>query len=151
RRARGDASAGEGGRAADAPLRQLRSTATTRWIVDQVSQSRIVERRRRNYATLASALRKIDGARALYAELREGVTPYVFPLYVEEPAAAYQKLRSVGAPLFRWDELWPGTPVLKGDTGRDWADRVFQLACHQELSPADMEAVAAAVRSSIGS
>ena len=111
-----------------------------------MTQSRIVGNRRRNYAALASGLSGIDGAHALRPDLPDDSAPYVFPLYVNAPAASYQRLRSAGIPLFRWDEVWPGTPVLDGDHGLDWAHRVFQLGCHQDLSLEDIEAMATAVR-----
>jgi dTDP-4-amino-4,6-dideoxygalactose transaminase len=117
-----------------------------RLISGSVCHSRIVEDRRRNYADLARRLSGIRGARSLLPSLPEGATPYVFPLYVNDPAASYQRLRSAGIPIFRWDEVWPGTPVLDGDRGLDWADRVFQLGCHQDLSPPDIEAIARTVR-----
>jgi dTDP-4-amino-4,6-dideoxygalactose transaminase len=136
---------------ADPLLTSLRPAVATRWITACVHQSRIVTHRRRNYAALASRLARIDGARALRPELPDTATPYVFPLYVHDPAASYLRLRAVGVPIFRWDQTWPGTPVLEGDHGADWADRVFQLGCHQDLSLDDIDAIAATVRASIQS
>jgi len=135
--------------AADFRLDSLRPTVTARWIASSVHQSRIVGHRRRNYAALASRLSRIDGAHALRSDLPDDATPYVFPLYVNEPTASYQRLRSAGIPLFRWDEVWPGTPVLDGDHGLDWAHRVFQLGCHQDLFLEDIEAMATTVREMI--
>jgi dTDP-4-amino-4,6-dideoxygalactose transaminase len=126
-----------------------RPAAVTRWIASSVRQFRIVEHRRRNYAALASRLSRIDGAHALRPDLPDDVTPYAFPLYVKDPAAGYQRLRSAGIPLFRWDEVWPGTPMLDGDHGLDWAHRIFQLGCHQDLSLHDIEAMATTVRALI--
>jgi hypothetical protein len=136
---------------ADPILTTLRPAAATRWITASVHQSRIVAYRRRNYAALASRLSRIDGARPLHPELPDTATPYVFPLYVHEPAASYLRLRSAGVPIFRWDQIWPGTPVLEGDHGVDWSDRVFQLGCHQDLSLHDIDAIAATVRAIIQS
>lgn len=156
-RLRGDASAGaaairagkHSGLSVDARLTSLRPAIVAHWIVSSVFRSRIVENRRRNYKALASRLRRIDGARALFPDLPDGATPYVFPLYVDDPSASYQQLRSAGVPIFRWDEIWPGTPTLDGDHGLDWAHRVFQLGCHQDLSLSDIEAMATTVRASI--
>jgi dTDP-4-amino-4,6-dideoxygalactose transaminase len=153
----GDASGGisavlkgeSAGLASDARLNSLRPVVTAWWIARCVSQSRIVEHRRRNYAALADRLLRIDGARALQPNLPDSATPYVFPLYVDDPEASYQRLRSAGVPVFRWDEVWTGTPVLDGDHGLDWAHKVFQLGCHQDLSIDDIEAMAATVRASI--
>jgi dTDP-4-amino-4,6-dideoxygalactose transaminase len=135
--------------AVDLRLDSLRPAVAARWISSGVHLSRIVANRRRNYAALASSLSRIDGAHALRSDLPEDATPYVFPLYVNDPAASYQRLRSAGIPLFRWDEIWPGTPVLNGDHGLDWAHRVFQLGCHQDLSLDDIEAMAITVRECI--
>ena len=132
--------------AADVRLDSLRPAVAARWIASSVTQSRIVGNRRRHYAALAGGLSRIDGAHALRPDLPDDSAPYVFPLYVNAPAASYQRLRSAGIPLFRWDEVWPGTPVLDGDHGLDWAHRVFQLGCHQDLSLEDIEAMATAVR-----
>lgn len=155
RRGSSTSSAGLGGgvasSAADPRLDSPGPAWVARWISGIVCRSRIVERRRANYAGLAARLLRIDGARALFPELPEGATPYVFPLYVEKPEASYQKLRSEGIPIFRWDEIWPGTPAIVGDHGLDWANRVFQLGCHQDLSSSDIEAIAGTVRACIRS
>ena len=135
--------------AMDIRLESLRRVVAARWIASSVHRSRIVGNRRRNYAALASRLSGIGGARALCLDLPADAAPYVFPLYVNDPAASYQRLRSAGIPLFRWDEVWRGTPALEGDHGLDWADRVFQLGCHQDLSLDDIEAIAATVRAFI--
>lgn len=133
----------------DPRLDSLSSAWVARGIAGVVCRSRIVERRRRNYSTLAARLLRIDGAHALFPDLPEGATPYVFPLYVDDPAASYQRLRSEGIPIFRWDEIWPGTPVIDADHGLDWAPRVYQLGCHQDLSSSDVESIAVTVRACI--
>lgn len=129
----------------DSRLSSVRPTVATRWIANRARQSRIVAHRRRNYAALATLLSRVDGARVLRADLPDSAAPYVFPLYVNDPAASYQRLRFAGIPIFRWDQIWPGTPALDGDHGLDWSHRVFQLGCHQDLSLHDIEAMAATV------
>lgn len=135
--------------ATDCRFNFFRPAVAARWIASSVHQSRIVGHRRRNYAALASKLSRIDGAHALCPDLPDDAVPYVFPLYVNDPAASYQQLRSAGIPLFRWDGVWPGTPLLDGDHGLDWTHRVFQLGCHQDLSLHDIEAMATTVRTFI--
>jgi len=135
--------------AVDLRLASLRPAVAACWIANRVCQSRVVGHRRRNYLALARRLSRIDGARVLHADLPDSATPYVFPLYVNDPAASYQRLRSAGIPIFRWDEIWPGTPALDGDHGLDWSHRVFQLGCHQDLSLHDIEAMAATVHAII--
>ena len=120
-----------------------------RWIASSVHQSRIVTLRRRNYAHLARLLADLPGTRVLQSELPDMATPYVFPLYVNDPAASYMRLRALAIPIFRWDEVWPDTPDLPGDYGIDWTTHVYQLGCHQDLRPEDIEGIAAIVRNTI--
>src|SRR5690606_31516148 len=109
------------------------------WTTTTVGRRRIETNRRRNYAHLAARLSQLRGAHALRPSLPPDVVPYVFPLYVDEPERSYQKLRAVGVPLFRWDDAWPGTPSMPGDYGIRWSSHVFQIACHQDLQPRDIE------------
>jgi dTDP-4-amino-4,6-dideoxygalactose transaminase len=111
-----------------------------------VPRARIVHRRRANYSEYARLFAGMKGARALFPELPEAAAPYVFPLYVDRPGASYQPLRAAGVPIYRWDEVWRGTPMLAGDCGPDWSQRVFQLGCHQDLSTEDIGAIAATTR-----
>ena len=85
----------------------------------------------------------------MHVDLPEGAAPYVFPLYVDDPEPSYQRVRSVGVPIYRWDEIWPGTPVIEGDHGPGWSKHVFQLGCHQDLSSEDIDAIADTVRTII--
>lgn len=155
REASSDVAANGGGENAgpvvDSILTSLRPAVAARWITVCVRQSRIIAHRRRNYAALANRLCRMHGARALRSDLPDTATPYVFPLYVHGPAASYLRLRSVGVPIFRWDQIWPGTPMLEADHGVDWSARVFQLGCHEDLSLHDIDAIAATVRTIIQS
>lgn len=117
-----------------------------RWLVKHAALDRIVANRRNNYALLAQALSGSDKFHPLHLQLPDGCAPYVFPLWVEKPDPCYQHLRAHGIPLFRWDRLWPGTPTLPGDSGIAWSHHVFQLACHQDLQPDDIDRIVASVR-----
>ena len=112
----------------------------TRWIAHHAHRERIVAARRRNYTLLARLIAAIPGALPLRPVLPDDAAPYVFPLWVDRPEAVYQEVRRAGVPVFRWDELWPTCPELPGDAGRDWATRVFQIGCHQDLRPEDIAA-----------
>jgi dTDP-4-amino-4,6-dideoxygalactose transaminase/glycosyltransferase involved in cell wall biosynthesis len=129
-------------------LSSSRPAMAVRWIANTVHRSRIVELRRRNYAELARRLSGLAGARPLQAQLPDGAAPYVFPLYVDDPTC-YQRLRATGIPIFRWDEVWPGTPHIEGDHGLDWSTHVFQLGCHQDLSVENVDAIVTNVRTVI--
>ena len=69
-----------------------------------------------------------DDASVLAAEkvltTTEQAAPYVFPRWVDAPARSYQRVRSAGIPVFRWDEVWPDLRRIPADTGSDWAVHV---------------------------
>ena len=127
-------------------LYSVRPTRVVRWITDSVHRSRIVALRRSNYMELARRFSDMRGGHVLRPVLPENAAPYVFPLYVNDPVASYQPLRASGVPIFRWDEIWPGTPALEGDHGVEWSTHVFQLGCHQDLSLDDLGTIATTVR-----
>jgi hypothetical protein len=119
---------------------------STRWIVTHVHRERIVANRRRNYLELAALVQKLAGANALMPNLPDACAPYVFPLWVDEPERTYHRVRAAGIPVFRWDELWPSTPTLGEDSGFRWATHVFQIGCHQDLRPPDIERMGEALQ-----
>ena len=75
---------------------------------------------------------------------RLGAFFLVFPLAARADVV-YESLRMQRLPVFRWDRVWPGTPVLAGDTGRAWNRQVLQLLCHQDLSAEDTQFLGARV------
>jgi len=121
-------------------------TRVSRLVVASVGWRRIRERRRRNYATLAQAFDACPGFHVLYPDLPERAAPYVLPIWVKDPEPKYQALRAAGCPVFRWEWLWPGTPLLSGDEGLAWSRHVFQLPCHQDLTERDLEWLVTTVR-----
>jgi len=102
-------------------------------------------RRKENFAVYASHFRGIAGARALFNDMEDVAAPYVFPLWVDDADRVYSQARSLGLPVFRWDRVWPGTPIVAGDTGPQWCQHVIQLLCHQDLSVDDVSATARAL------
>jgi dTDP-4-amino-4,6-dideoxygalactose transaminase len=122
------------------------ASAWSRWIARTAHRGRIVARRRRNYRHLAALLANLPGTRVLQPDLPEHAAPYVFPLWVDAPATIYQRVRSAGIPVFRWDDVWPDIPMVAGDTGPHWAVHVFQLGCHQDLELDDLAGMADTLR-----
>lgn len=113
------------------------------WIVRRTGSDSQVAARRRNYEALASQLSGLRGGRPLRPDLPAGACPYVFPFFANHPEPAYRTLRAAGVPVFRWDYRWPGTPLMAEDAGHQWADHVLQLGCHQDISPSQIERMAA--------
>ncbi len=130
---------------ADGAIAWREPSKWTRWTVRHVHHERIVANRRRNYLHLAKLVEKLPGAHALVPNLPDACAPYVFPLWVDEPERTYQRVRAAGIPVFRWDELWPSTPTLVGDSGFQWSMHVFQIGCHQDLRPTDIARMADAL------
>lgn len=118
----------------DAAACHRAASATSRRAASAASRGRIVARRREHYAGYAQAFADCDNMRPLMPELLDDAAPYVFPLWLDEPEAAYEAARRQGLPVSRWDWLWPGVPDLPGDQGKRWSVHVLQLHCHQDLS-----------------
>lgn len=125
----------------DPALASTRMTRASRWVANLATRERIVANRRRNYAHLAQSLVGSSHFRPLRPHLPDAAAPYVFPLWVDRPDPAYQTLRERGIPLFRWDRLWPGTPTIQYDRGKEWSHHVFQLVCHQDLQRKELDCI----------
>ena len=136
------------GTAEFAPGSKLWGSASlwSRWIARTARRGRIVARRRRNYRHLAALLADLPGTRLMQPELPEHAAPYVLPLWVDAPARIYQRVRSAGIPVFRWDDVWPDIPMMPGDAGSHWSVHIFQLGCHQDLELDDLAGMADTLR-----
>lgn len=122
-------------------LPTIAAVALHRWL----PQAGIVARRRSNYQALVQALAGASGARLLNPALPDGAAPYVCPLLIEgrdRAQAVYERMRVAGLPVFRWDRIWPGTPVDAQDAGPVWSQQLIQVLCHQGLEVADLMGVA---------
>lgn len=105
----------------------------------------IVKKRQRNYAQYEYHFKSTAQARPLF-NLSEkesvAVAPYVFPLWVDDADRIYQVLKELNFPVFRWDKLWPGTPIMVNDAGPLWSKHVLQLLCHQDLASREVDNIA---------
>lgn len=123
-----------------APLR------TSAWLA-KLPQTRVVLRRQALFRRYQQGLQALEGARPLFADAGTPLAPYVFPLWVDDAEPVYRQLHALNAPVFRWDQLWPGTPAdLPGDQGPLWSRHVLQLLCHQDLDDAEVERLIALLR-----
>ena len=122
---------------------------TTHLLRSVLPRGGIIVRRQRNFSRYAEHFRKIEGARQLVAVGDPGwdnTAPYVFPLWVEDADRVYAATRQLRLPIFRWDRIWPGTPVREGDAGPQWSHHVLQLLCHQNLDDEDIDAISMTLR-----
>jgi len=117
------------------------------WLLQHLlPRSRVIVRRQHNFGLYAQLLSNLPGSRLLAALPAKPVAPYVFPLWVEDANRVYQALRQQGIAVFRWDQIWPGTPCSAQDIGPDWSHHVLQLLCHQDLCETDIRRSAQCVQ-----
>ncbi|WP_425257378.1 DegT/DnrJ/EryC1/StrS family aminotransferase [Rubrivivax sp. RP6-9] len=122
----------------DSSLAKRQSTAPSRWVAKSLPRARVVDRRRANYRRLSEELRHSSVLRPLFPDLPEGVVPYMFPLWVDQPDPGCERLRAQGIPVFRWDRLWAGASQDAGDYGTTWAHHVLQIPCHQDIGEREL-------------
>ena len=70
----------------------MRASWVSRWVITHSDVQMIRQRRRRNYRLLAEQLSGLKGLRLLFPKLPENVTPYVLPVYVEQPHRVFPRL-----------------------------------------------------------
>ena len=116
------------------------SSTFSQYLIRKMSQTRIAVSRRKNYTILLEALSDLPGCRPLFDKLPEGVIPYVFPLFVEEPEKFFKPLKNHGIPVIRFGEfLWQGMDMETCSVSTSLSKRVFQFPCHQELTVAELD------------
>jgi perosamine synthetase len=117
-----------------------RSSLFARLLLARVSGARIVTLRRRNYQRLHDALAGTPGCHPLFDCLPEGVCPWLFPLFVDDADAAFERVRQLGVPVVRFAErLWPGVDESVCADSVRLSRHVLSFPCHQELSEAEFE------------
>lgn len=119
-----------------------RPSRATAFLLPRLRPAAAVRGRRERYARLAAAL----GSRvpAPFDRLPDGAAPFALPLDVDDRRATLAALLDAGvAALDLWSRPHPGLPAGFPDAERRRA-RTIALPVHQELSEADVEAVARA-------
>lgn len=123
-----------------------RAARFTRLVLAFSSRKRIAARRRENYGLLLDGFRGLPGTRPLLAAPPEGVVPYVFPLLVEDERV-FPALKRRGVPIVRFGEfLWQG---VDDPVALEYARKVLQFPCHQELTRAEIDWIVAEVRDAV--
>lgn len=111
----------------------------------------VVERRRRNYFSLLSALHDI--APPLLAELPTGVCPLFYPLVVPQGIDKRELQRSLLQKGIEAIDFWryfhPACPAQEFPEVTRLRETILEIPCHQDLSTEVMGTVADAVRDSL--
>jgi dTDP-4-amino-4,6-dideoxygalactose transaminase len=124
-----------------------RSSIFARTLLRLVSPARITALRRSNYQQLEAALRGLPGVRPLFPELPDGVCPWVFPLFADEPEALFARVVQAGVPVVRFGHpLWPGVDQTVCAHSASLSRQVLSFPCHQELREDELEWMIGAIR-----
>lgn len=99
------------------------------------SPDRIADARRENYAFWANALSGVEHCRPLFPALPDDCVPYMFPLYLDSPEPHFYRLKQLGIPIWRWDEMADSDCPI----AMDYRDHLLHLPCHQSLDRAALE------------
>lgn len=127
-----------GGFGFDPAWLERRMSWCSRLVLRYSSMQRNVERRRAHYLRLLEAFSDLRECRPLHPALPPGVVPYVFPLLVDRPDPGFWDLRKQALPVLRWEFLWPGMDVSAYPISARYARQLFQIPCHQELTPEEL-------------
>lgn len=113
----------------------------SRWLMRSSDVARLARRRRTHYRRWAEAVDGLPNCRALFPNLPDACVPYMFPLYIDHPAPHFDLLKHLGVPLWRWDEM----AVSACKVASDYRLHLIHLPCHQNLHPAEMDWMIAAL------
>ena len=113
-------------------IRCLRSSL---WLLRHTDPSHVAERRRHRYRQWVEAVGGLPGCRPLFPVLPEHCVPYMFALHINSPDGPFARLKRMGMPIWRWDEM----AVSNCPTAAAYRLGLLHLPCHQHLSDADME------------
>jgi hypothetical protein len=132
----------------DRGLVDLGMSGLSRFVAERLDAREIVAARRRNYFLLLGRLR--DRVPPVFGELPAGACPLFYPLLVEDKAAVAARLarRRVETVDF-WRDAHPLCPPGEFPEAEALRRRVLELPVHQDLSPEDVAALAAAVEEAL--
>jgi dTDP-4-amino-4,6-dideoxygalactose transaminase len=130
----------------DPMLRRAGLSRIETFILMYSDLDQIVRRRQENYLAISCALSDLADVELLFPQCDLNSAPYAVPILVRSPDAPYARMRAAGLPVFRWDRLWPGTPLDSHDASAKWSRGLIQVACHQSLRKNDINAICSAIR-----
>lgn len=112
------------------------------WFATHADLAAIAARRRRNFDRMAGIFRGCAVGRLLAEKSPTDGGPYVMPVLVDDADRLYAAMRQTGFPVYRWDRLWPGTPVLENDVSPAWWCGLLQIPVHQSYTDEDFDRMA---------
>jgi len=111
-----------------------RSLAVSRRIMRHTPIQALTSRRRANYLSWLECVAQLPHCTPLFPDLPPGCVPYMFPLRIDNPNPVFYRLKYLGVPIWRWDDM----AVSDCDVATDYRTRVLHLPCHQALTDSQM-------------
>jgi dTDP-4-amino-4,6-dideoxygalactose transaminase len=97
-------------------------------------------RRRENYQKMHATLAKLQNCHPLFETLPQQVVPWVYPLYVNDPAQCFGMLKKQGVPIWRFGEFLDAEVDQNTcSVSVDYSKHIFQFPCHQSLTDKDID------------
>jgi perosamine synthetase len=121
------------------------SLCSSRWLVRISNTDQLISRRRKNFQRWAEAVAELPHCDALYTHLPADCTPYMFPLRIDYPELHFHRLKLLGFPIWRWDEM----AFSNCKVAQDYRLHLLHLPVHQSLSDAQMDWMIAVLRETI--
>lgn len=110
--------------------RERSSLFVSRWIQRHTDKKWLMTRRRENYLQWVEAVHGLPNCHALFPQLDAEVTPYMFPLFINDSAKYFFLMKNAGLPIWRWDSM----AVSECNVARQYRQCLLHLPCHQELT-----------------
>ena len=121
-------------------------TAISRLVAGAAARRRIADRRREAYALYQEGLAGVPGCALPFQPSAEEV-PYMVPVWVEDLARLHPRWIEKRIPMQRFAEfLWPGLPADACPVATGMSRHLVQFPCHQDLAPAQIQAIVETVR-----
>ena len=112
------------------------------WIMKHADRTHLAGARRARFIEWLSVVEALPRCRPLVRELPEGVVPYMFPLLLDEGEADFYRLKQLGMPIWRWDDM----AVSECEVASRYRKRLIHLPCHQALGDSEMNWMTLALR-----
>lgn len=123
-------------------MASVESLRSSRWLARTSPIDAIIHARRQNYQRWLDIVFELPGCRAVYANLAQSTTPYMFPLYIDRPTPHFYWLKHLMFPVWRWDEM----AASDCKVAQDYRLHLLHLPCHHLLSDEQFDWMAAVLR-----
>jgi len=118
----------------------LRMSKFSKYILQNVDFSSIIEKRHFNYYYLLKAMEVLPRIAPWFPHLPVGVCPWVFPLVVHGLQNFHHLLRAKGIPAFTWDGvIHPRLDLAEFPDAAFLYHNLVLLPIHQDLGNAEMD------------